>query len=134
MLLNGAHEIIEYIASTIKACPSTGALQNYVDKCRREESEEKDSSFEAPVWRVRVDPRQATCSVRQLSPEEIATEVLGSKKEEKRIGFLLQRWLMRPLPPLPTPAPAPARPATDRAGQTKPSSQPPPRPAFKIKT
>lgn len=31
--------------------------------------------------------------VRELTAQEIERDVLGGKKEEKRVGFLLARWV-----------------------------------------
>jgi len=51
------------------------------------------------VFRISFSPKTgsngepAGASIRVVGREEFARDVLGGKKEEERVGFLLKRWV-----------------------------------------
>ncbi|CDR39788.1 RHTO0S04e09472g1_1 [Rhodotorula toruloides] len=77
--LASARSLLSFIHSTISSHPSTlSADEDY------------------PVFRLTFDPSSRDgphVRLRELSREEVRVEVLGAKREEERVGFLLRRWV-----------------------------------------
>lgn len=57
--------------------------------------EEGDLPASWPVFRVVFEPARpkAGLHVSELSEHEASEEVLGAKRREERVGFLLRRWV-----------------------------------------
>ncbi|BGP33246.1 decapping endonuclease targeting mRNA [Rhodotorula toruloides] len=112
--LASARALLAFIHSTIMSHPSTlpassTATENY------------------PVFRLTFDPSSRdgpAVRLRQLTCEEVRQEVLGAKRDEERVGFLVKRT-----------APGPAATTTTKStlfassSSTRPRPPPPPPPA-----
>ncbi|GAA5889479.1 hypothetical protein JCM6882_007046 [Rhodosporidiobolus microsporus] len=93
-----------------------------------------------PVFRLSFTPSSsalgpAGLTIRELTPGEVTEQVLGAKRDEKRVGFLLERWVREvrerrrkiasgATPSAPPPAPSTAAPGP--SGRRVPPPPPPP--------
>lgn len=88
-LLAAGRALLSYIFKTVSSHPSTRSAE-------LAPGEEQFDSW--PVFRVKFDPAQAArggpaVEIRLLDAGEVKDEVLGGKKDEERVGFLLKRWV-----------------------------------------
>ncbi|GAA5894738.1 hypothetical protein JCM5296_002269 [Sporobolomyces johnsonii] len=85
--LASARSLLAFIHETIRSSTSLPSA-----------SPVSASAEPAPVFRISFSPSSANAngpgvSIRQLSEEEVRSEVIAGKNDEERTGFLLKRWV-----------------------------------------
>ncbi|GAA6009996.1 hypothetical protein JCM10207_007511 [Rhodosporidiobolus poonsookiae] len=148
--LASAQDLITFIHRTLSNHPSTQSAEAaFASPAPPASSSGPSSSGDPspalpsfPVFRLSFTPSPsalgpAGLSVRELTPEEVEGEVCGAKRTERRVGFLLERWVREVrerrreinerMSYAPPPAPAvPYIPPTASAGRRVPPPPPPP--------
>ncbi|KAK4701024.1 RAT1-interacting protein, partial [Phenoliferia sp. Uapishka_3] len=91
--LASARTLLSFITHTISSCPPNQSHQSLFDSPTSATSDIKDW----PVFRIEFTPtgNEPGLKIRELGREEVQEEVLGAKKAEERVGFLLERWVER---------------------------------------
>ncbi|GAA5933211.1 hypothetical protein JCM10213_001222 [Rhodosporidiobolus nylandii] len=146
--LSSARELLSFIHRTITSHPAT-AIADTAFLSPPSPSDSPSSPADAalpsyPVFRVSFTPSSsaigpAGVTIRELTSQEVETEVLAGKKPEERVGFLLERWVRevrdrrteakeREANAPPSPAAPPAQPPAAVQGSASRRAPPPPPP------
>ena len=91
--LASARTLLSILLTQISSMPATKAFQTRFDSAK--EIGDDGELFKWPVYRLEFSPtgNDPGIQVRELSEEEVRRDVWAAKREERRVGFVLERWL-----------------------------------------
>ncbi|KAM0748120.1 RAI1-domain-containing protein [Meredithblackwellia eburnea MCA 4105] len=91
--LSSAQKLLSFTFKSIKSNNAQLEYQAIFNDLSSSDSLEAVKAW--PVFRLSFSPtgHDAGISLRQLSEEEVKTEVIEGKKKDDRVGFLLERWV-----------------------------------------
>lgn len=100
--LASGKEILTFVHLNIGSHPTTQLFQSSFDDSIVSVGSATATPVELeswPIFRITFQPnsndgqRNGQCSIRILEKDEVVSEVLGGKKVEERVGFLLKSWV-----------------------------------------
>lgn len=91
--LASARTLLSFLFTQISSAPATKAFQARFDAAKVIDDDAELAKW--PVYRLEFSPTgsEPGVRVRAMGEEEVAKDVWGAKREERRVGFILERWL-----------------------------------------
>lgn len=91
--LASARALLSFLFTQLTAAPATRAFQARFAAATAIGDDRALAQW--PVYRLEFSPTgsEPGISVRELGEDEVRRDVWGAKREERRVGFLLERWV-----------------------------------------
>lgn len=91
--LASARTLLSFLFTQISSAPATKAFQARFDAAKVIDDDAELAKW--PVYRLEFSPTgsEPGVRVRAMGEDEVARDVWGAKREERRVGFILERWL-----------------------------------------